>query len=291
MNFFFSVSEGIKGLRRIKGAALLAVLILSLSIAMVGMSAVVGWNGKKFVKFLRSQFDLTTFVVLDAPDEIIVKLGGDIGKIEGVRDVIYISPSQAARKFKKEFGEDVVDIVGTNPFPSSFIVRLSPEFGTAVDASYIASRIASMKGIEEVRYRKSLLVSVDRYVNILIGLSTVIGVIVLLAAVLISSYTIKLTIFAKRDLIWTMRLVGATDRFIRRPFIVEGLIEGFAAGVIGIGIIEAGYIVSGRLLKGYIPVEKVEVNNEIYAGMLVFGVILGWMSSSLSVRRYLKEKM
>lgn len=291
MNFFFSVSEGIKGLRRIKGAALLAVLILSLSIAMVGMSAVVGWNGKKFVKFLRSQFDLTTFVVLDAPDEIIVKLGGDIGKIEGVRDVIYISPSQAARKFKKEFGEDVVDIVGTNPFPSSFIVRLSPEFGTAVDASYIASRIASMKGIEEVRYRKSLLVSVDRYVNILIGLSTVIGVIVLLAAVLISSYTIKLTIFAKRDLIWTMRLVGATDRFIRRPFIVEGLIEGFAAGVIGIGIIEAGYIVSGRLLQGYIPVEKVEVNNEIYAGMLVFGVILGWMSSSLSVRRYLKEKM
>ncbi|MCH8288984.1 MAG: ABC transporter permease [Candidatus Marinimicrobia bacterium] len=291
MNFFFSVSEGIKGLRRIKGAALLAVLILSLSIAMVGMSAVVGWNGKKFVKFLRSQFDLTTFVVSDTPDEIIIQLGGEIGKIEGVRDVIYISPSQAARKFKKEFGEDVVDIVGTNPFPSSFIVRLSPEFGTAVDASYIASRIASMKGIEEVRYRKSLLVSVDRYVNILIGLSTVIGVIVLLAAVLISSYTIKLTIFAKRDLIWTMRLVGATDRFIRRPFIVEGLIEGFAAGVIGIGIIEAGYIIAGRLLQGYIPVEKVEVNNEIYAGMLVFGVILGWMSSSLSVRRYLKEKM
>ena len=291
MNFFFSVSEGIKGLRRIKGAALLAVLILSLSIAMVGMSAVVGWNGKKFVRFLRSQFDLTTFVVSDTPDEIIIQIGGEIGKIEGVRDVIYISPSQAARKFKMEFGEDVIDIVGTNPFPSSFIVRLSPEFGTAVDASYIASRIASMKGIEEVRYRKSLLVSVDRYINILIGLSTVIGVIVLLAAVLISSYTIKLTIFAKRDLIWTMRLVGATDRFIRRPFIVEGLIEGFAAGVIGIGIIEAGYIIAGRLLQGYIPVEKVEVNNEIYAGMLVFGVILGWMSSSLSVRRYLKEKM
>lgn len=291
MNFFFSVSEGIKGLRRIKGAALLAVLILSLSIATVGTSAVVGWNGKKFIKFLRSQFDLTTFVGLNTPDEIIIQLGREMGKIEGVSDVIYISPSQAARKFKKEFGEDVVDIVGTNPFPSSFIVRLSPEFGTAVDASYIASRIASMKGIEEVRYRKSLLVSVDRYINILVGLSAVIGFIVLFAAILISSYTIKLTILAKRDLIWTMRLVGATDSFIRRPFIVEGLIEGLAAGAIAIGIIEAGYMVSERLLKGYIPVEKVEVNNEIYAGMLVFGVILGWVSSSLSVRRYLKEKM
>jgi len=217
VSLFFSVSEGIKGLRRIKGAALLAVLILSLSIAMVGTSAVVGWNGKKFIKFLRSQFDLTTFVGLNTPDEIIIQLGREMGKIEGVRDVIYISPSQAARKFKKEFGEDVVDIVGTNPFPSSFIVRLSPEFGTAVDASYIASRIASMKGIEEVRYRKSLLVSVDRYINILIGLSAVIGFIVVLAAILISSYTIKLTILAKRDLIWTMRLVGATDRFIRSP--------------------------------------------------------------------------
>ena len=228
---------------------------------------------------------------LNTPDEIIIQLGREMGKIEGVSDVIYISPSQAARIFKKEFGEDVVDIVGTNPFPSSFIVRLSPEFGTAVDASYIASRIASMNGIEEVRYRKSLLVSVDRYINILIGLSAVIGFIVLLAAILISSYTIKLTILAKRDLIWTMRLVGATDKFIRRPFIVEGLIEGLAAGAIAIGIIEAGYMVSERLLKGYIPVEKVEVNNEIYAGMLIFGVILGWMGSSLSVRRYLKEKM
>ena len=291
MNFFFSVSEGIKGLRRIKGAALLAVLILSLSIAMVGTSAVVGWNGKKFIKFLRSQFDLTTFVELNTPDEIIIQLGREMGKIEGVSDVIYISPSQAARKFKKDFGEDVVEIVGTNPFPSSFIVRLSPEFGTAVDASYIASRIASLKGIEEVRYRKSLLVSVDRYINILIGLSAVIGFIVLFAAILISSYTIKLTILAKRDLIWTMRLVGATDSFIRRPFIVEGLIEGLAAGAIGIGIIEVGYKIAERLLKGYIPVEKVEINNEIYAGMLLFGMILGWMSSSLSVRRYLKETM
>ena len=291
MSFFFSVSEGIKGLRRVKGAALLAVLILSVSIAMVGTSAVVGWNGKKFVKFLRSQFDLTTFVGLNTPDEIIMQLGREMGNIEGVRDVIYISPAQAARKFKKEFGEDVVEIVGTNPFPSSFIVRLSPEFGTAVDASYIASRIASLKGIEEVRYRKSLLVSVDRYINILIGLSAVIGFIVLFAAILISSYTIKLTILAKRDLIWTMRLVGATDSFIRRPFIVVGLIEGLAAGVIGIGIIEVGYKIAERLLKGYIPVEKVEINNEIYAGMLLFGMILGWMSSSLSVRRYLKETM
>lgn len=291
MSFFFSIGEGFRGLRRVRGAAVLAVLILSLAITMVGTSAVVGWNGKKFVKFLRSQFDLTIFIKMETPDEDIIQLAKDVKKFEGVREVVYISPTQAARKFENEFGESVIDVLGANPFPSSFIVRLSPEFGSAVDASYIASRIAALNNIEEVRYRKSLLVSVDRYINILVGLASLIGSIVLISAILISSYTIKLTIFAKRDLIWTMRLVGATDSFVRRPFIVEGIVEGFMAGVLAVGFVEIGYKVASRLLRGYIPIDRVEINNEIYLGMLLFGVILGWFSSRISVSRFLKESM
>jgi len=287
VSFFFSISEGFRGLRRIRGAAVLAVLILSLAIAMVGTSAVVGWNGKKFVKFLRSQFDLTIFIKMETPDELIIQLAKDMGKMEGVSDVIYVSPS--ARKFENEFGESVLDVLGTNPFPSSFIVRLSPDFGTAIDASYIASRIADLNNIEEVRYRKSLLVSVDRYINILVGLASIIGSIILISAILISSYTIKLTIFAKRDLIWTMRLVGATDSFVRRPFLVEGMVEGLIAGIVAVGFVEIGYKIAARLLRDYIPIDRVEINNEIYLGMLLFGMTLGWFSSRLSVRRFLKE--
>ena len=291
MSFFFSLSEGLKNLRRVRGAAILAVLILSLAIATVGTAAVVGWNGQKFIKFLRSQFDLTVFVQLDTADDVVIQLAKDIGKIEGVRDLTYISPAQAARKFEKEFGENVMTILGTNPFPASFIVRVLPEFGTAVDASYIASRIANLKNIEEVRYRKSLLVIVDKYIKILIGAAMVVGFIVLFAAILISSYTIKLAIFAKRDLIWTMRLVGATDSFIRRPFVIEGMVEGLLAGIVAIGILEAAYRAAGFVLRGYLPLHRIEINNEIYLGMLLFGLFLGWFSSNISVRKYLREKM
>ena len=291
MSFFFSLSEGVKNLRRVRGAAFFATLILSLAITMVGTSAVVGWNGKKFIKFLRSQFDLTVFVRMDTADDIVIQLAKDIGKIEGVRDLTYISPDQAARKFEKDFGEDVMTILGTNPFPASFIVQISSEFGTAVDASYIASRIANLDNIEEVRYRKSLLVIVDRYIKILIGIAIIIGVIVLFAAILISSYTIKLAIFAKRDLIWTMRLVGATDSFIRRPFVVEGMVEGLLAGIIAVGILEVAYKAAGILLRGYLPLHRIEISNEIYLGMLLFGLFLGWFSSNISVRKYLKEKI
>jgi len=167
VSFFFSISEGLRNLRRVSGAAFLAVIILSLAITMVGTSVVVGWNGQKFIKFLRSQFDLTVFVQLDTADDAVIQLAKDIGKVEGVLDVTYISPAKAARKFEKEFGENVMTLLGTNPFPASFIVRISPEFGTAVDASYIASRIANLGNIEEVRYRKSLLIIVDKYIKIL----------------------------------------------------------------------------------------------------------------------------
>ena len=291
MSFFFSISEGVKNLRRVRGAAFVAVMILSLAITMVGTSAVVGWNGQKFIKFLRSQFDLTVFVRMDTADDIVIQLAKDIGKIEGVRDLTYISPAVAARKFEKDFGENVMTILGTNPFPASFIVKISPEFGTAVDASYIASRIANLNNIEEVRYRKSLLVIVDKYIKILIVIGIVVGLIVLFAAVLISSYTIKLAIFAKRDLIWTMRLVGATDSFIRRPFVVEGMVEGLLAGIIAVGILEAAYKVTGILLRGYLPLHRIEISNEIYIGMLLFGLFLGWFSSNISVRKYLREKI
>lgn len=291
MSFLFSISEGLKNLRRVRGAAFLAVIILSLAITMVGTSAVVGWNGKKFIKFLRSQFDLTVFVRMDTADDIVIQLAKDIGKIEGVRDLTYISPAAAARKFEKDFGENVMTILGTNPFPASFIVRVTPEFGTAVDASYIASRIANLNSIEEVRYRKSLLVIVDKYINVLIGVAIVVGFIVLFTAVLISSYTIKLAIFAKRDLIWTMRLVGATDSFIRRPFVVEGMVEGLLAGIIAVGFLEAAYKITGILLRGYLPLHKIEISNEIFIGMLLFGLFLGWFSSNISVRKYLREKI
>ncbi|MCH8304831.1 MAG: FtsX-like permease family protein [Candidatus Marinimicrobia bacterium] len=119
----------------------------------------------------------------------------------------------------------------------------------------------------------------------------VVGFIVLFAAILISSYTIKLAIFAKRDLIWTMRLVGATDSFIRRPFVVEGMVEGLLAGIVAIGILEVAYRAAGFVLRGYLPLHRIEINNEIYLGMLLFGLFLGWFSSNISVRKYLREKM
>ncbi len=291
MSFFFSISEGLKNLRRVSGATILAVLILTLAIAMVGTSFVVGRNGQKFIKYLRSQFDLTAFVQMETADEIVIQLVKDIGAIEGVRDVTYISPAQAARKFEKEFGEDVLTVLGTNPFPASVIIRILPEFGTAVDASYIASRIANLDKIEEVRYRKSLLVIVDKYIKILIGIALVVGFVVLSAAVLISSYTIKLAIFAKRNLIWTMRLVGATDSFIRRPFVIEGMVEGLIAGILAAGVLKVTYIAAGLLLRGYLPIIRIEIGNEVYLGMLVFGLFLGWFSSNISVRKYLREKM
>ena len=88
-----------------------------------------------------------------------------------------------------------------------------------------------------------------------------------------------------------MRLVGATDSFVRRPFIVEGIVEGLMAGVVAVGFVEIGYRIASRILREYIPIERVEVNSEIYIGMLLFGMTLGWFSSRLSVSRFLKESM
>ena len=207
--------------------------------------------------------------------------------IDGVESVDFISKDEAARIFRQEFGEDITQVLDFNPLPPSLKIRLKPDFRTAAAASAISDRVAAIEGIESVRYRKGLLELIDARTRAVHNLSLVLGVLISLSAVFLVSNTIRLAIYAKRRLIRTMELVGATKAFIRSPFLLEGMLQGLLGGLVASGILYILIEYTLRLLSpelsGY-----VQMSRTFYLAVVGTGMGLGFVGSAISVARFIR---
>jgi len=201
--------------------------------------------------------------------------------------VEFISKDEAARIFRQEFGEDITQVLDFNPLPPSLKIRLKPDFRTAAAASTISDRVAAVEGIESVRYRKGLLELIDARTRAVHNLSLVLGVLISLSAVFLVSNTIRLAIYAKRRLIRTMELVGATKAFIRSPFLLEGMLQGLLGGLVASGILYILIEYTLRLLSpelsGY-----VQMSRTFYLAVVGTGMGLGFVGSAISVARFIR---
>lgn len=211
-------------------------------------------------------------------------------RVPGITNATFISKEEAAIIFKKEFGEDINTVLDFNPLPPSFKLQLDQEYKNSDSARIVHAKLLQVNGVDDVVYRKTLLEILDRRVKMFIGASVAIGATLLIAAIFLVSNTIRLTIYAKRKMITTMKLVGATRGFIRMPFLIEGMLHGLFGGALSAGLIW-GII---YLAKTFVSTEISEfftVEIYFYATMIGFGVILGLLGSGWSVKRFISENI
>jgi cell division transport system permease protein len=148
--------------------------------------------------------------------------------------------------------------------------------------------LTRVEGVDDVVYRKALLEILDRRVKIFIGASVAIGLTLLIAAIFLVSNTIRLTIYAKRKMITTMKLVGATRGFIRMPFLIEGMLHGMLGGGLSAGLIWSIIFLAKRFVSAELS-EFFAVELYFYVLMISFGMILGLLGSGWSVKRFISE--
>ena len=178
-------------------------------------------------------------------------------------------------------------VLDFNPLPPSLKVRLKPDFRTGSAANTISDRIAAIDGIESVRYRKGLLELIDQRTKAVHNLSLGLGLLISLSAIFLVSNTIRLAIYAKRKLIRTMELVGATQAFIRFPFLLEGMIQGLLGGLVASGIL---YILIEHTLRLLSPEPPgyVQMTRSFYFAVIAAGAGLGLLGSAISVARFIR---
>jgi cell division transport system permease protein len=207
-----------------------------------------------------------------------------------IQDVSYISKDSAAAIFEKEFGSGGSSLAKLNFLPASFRLKINPDVELAKVDSLVGS-IKDYRGVDEVKFNQGLLQLLETRFKTVATVGVGIGFLILLAAVILVFNTIRLTIYAKRKLIKAMKLVGATNAFIRRPFVVEGLIQGIIAGLLSIGFM---YLAFQYLLPAYIPqfgVLEWPYGRWYYlcGAMILLAVLMGFWGSQWAARRFIKK--
>lgn len=279
----YSIREGIEGFRRAPFSCFVSLSTVALALTMLGVFAAASLNLNRLAAALQQRITFELFIVDTLEGAAIAELEKQIRSIPGVATVEFVSKEAAAQVIKEEFGADVLEILGENPLPASFRVALAPRSRSAPVAESVAARLRALKGVSEVVYRAELFRLLDRYFQLAITIDVVVGLALVLGSVLVVFNTIRLIIHAKRQIIGTMKLVGATPGFIRRPFLVEGMLQGGGGGAMAVFFLW----VLVRLASLEAP-HLLVLPRLFYPSILAAGIGLGWMGSLVAVRRLLK---
>ncbi|MCK9409604.1 MAG: permease-like cell division protein FtsX [Bacteriovoracaceae bacterium] len=288
MAIFYTVKEGFSGFKRARLSSVITIFTMTISLLLLGLFAIIYRNTNSIIQSFRDKVEMEVFIAAETDSTHIDSIKTALLNVPGIAGAKYISKTDAARIFKKEFGEDINSVLDFNPLPASFKLRLTAEYKNSDSAHTVHATLSGIEGVDDVVYRKTLLEILDRRVKIFIGASAAIGMTLLIAAIFLVSNTIRLTIYAKRKMITTMKLVGATRGFIRMPFLIEGMLHGLLGGLLSAGLIWSIVFLARKFVSAEMS-EFFAVEILFYGVMVAVGMLLGLLGSGWSVKRFITE--
>ena len=283
--------EALLAFRRTRTLSILSVTTIAFALFVTGLFFLVALNLRTALRQVAERVQVVAFVKRDTPSQQVSTALGDIAVFPEVLDVQYVSESEALARAQRDLTEfqEVYKDLEVNPLPSSIEVTLKPEFRNASHAAAVAERLKAFEFVDEVKYGQDWVQRLDSLRDIagLIGLA--VGFAFALVSIVIIGVTIRITVLQRAREIHIMRLVGATDWFIRGPFLVEGAIKGLLGGALAVilcatvfALFRAQKIGLGGGLQ-FFGVGEALI-------LLVFGVLLGFGGSLVSVGRHLQDE-
>ncbi len=277
--------EGGKNLRRARGGTWLSVLSIALSLWLVGLFFLGAWNGWQTLQSLKDRLEMQVFLLDTVGLEQAHQLRKELLAIPGVDSVAFVSRYDAMQQFQKEFGENILDVLGENPLPASFRIKLKPDYHSREKVDAIMARIKKHPEVEDVTYRYDLLTLIEKYLKIFFGVGMFLGAVVAIVSLVLISNTVRMAILSRREEIQIMRLVGATPGFVRRPFLVQGGYLGVLGTAVALFFLDIT-LWGARHLLGV----TIQNTREIFALLALWGIVLGFWGSWRATGKYLKEK-
>lgn len=289
MSFSYMIKEGAAGLSRARLAAFTSIFSLFLAVLLIGVLARIGFNAFEVAQMLRQQVEVEVYLQ-NVDSQTSNELRQRIESEQFVEELSYISRDSASRIFQYEFGMGAEALADLNFLPASFRLKISDEASVAqVDS--LVQVVAGYHGVDEVQFNMALLELLEARTDQLVMGGSIIGAFIMFIAMILVFNTIRLTIYAKRDLIRAMKLVGATNGFIRRPFLVEGILQGIIAGGIAATFI---YILFDWGVPRYLP--QLGVLNWpfgrwyfLIGGVMILAMTMGWWGSRWAARKFIKD--
>lgn len=270
--------------RRMKVAAVVSTLIMSVALLMLALFTLITVNLQSVAHTFQNEIELVVFLNDAHTVEDVQILQQRLLDHHGVESVSYVSKSEAMAEFKAQLGadSDLLDVLEENPLPASLRVRMADWARTSEKLELTAAWLREVENVEEVRYGDLWVQRLENYVDVFLLLDLLVGAIVAVSALFVISNTVRLTVLARARSIEIQRLVGATDWFIRTPFVVEAAIQGAAAALIAMGILWLVHSYATRFVGPLLFYDRSQV-----AGFVALCAIVSALGSMSSLRRFL----
>lgn len=287
-NFF---GDAFKSLKRNKTISIASMITVSATLFIFGIFLLLALNINKGVDTVESKVEIKVYLKEDITLSDQKNIENTLKSSDGVKEVVFESKSEALDKFKEQLKENKRLLSGydstKNPLPSSFIVRLEkPEF-----ADSVGEKVKDITGVDDIVNDKELTKKIVAISSTVKWAGVVLFVILIVVSLFLIGNTIKLTVFSRKREIGIMKFVGATDWFIRWPFIIEGMIIGLIGAIISDVLLYYGYkftylkvtqslITNGMVLPNYISATMIWQ-------FLIAGIFIGAVGSFISLRKFL----
>jgi cell division transport system permease protein len=290
---FSSVGRAVANLRQSWLISSITVGIISICLFLVGGYVLLTHNLQGVLETWKEEVRITIYLRDGFPDQDILAFQDRLSSLPQVLSVAYISKEQALEEFTAMLADDKVLVSGleVNPLPASLRITLPDKSRNMEGVKAVLPAIGDDPLVQEIQYGKEWLGRLDRVLDLLRLGSVVLGLALSLAAVFIISNTIKITVMARKEELEIMRMVGATEGFIRLPFLVEGVIQGLAGAVVSLGLLATVHsLIVTRADQPFLKVLHVESFKFLplaaIAAILLAGMLLGGLGSLASVGRH-----
>ncbi|MCX7781199.1 MAG: permease-like cell division protein FtsX [Negativicutes bacterium] len=287
----YFVREAVSSLRHNGLMSIASVSTVALSLLILGLFLILVLNLNNMASVLESQVQISVYLHDNLNDREIREIGTRITKLPGVTQVTFVSRDEALQRFKQRLGEQqglLAALGDNNPLPNSFEVKVDqPE-----RVKQVAQAAGQLKGVENTRFGQEIIEQLFNLTKMVRIFGFVLIIFLALAATFIISNTIRITVFARRKEIAIMKYVGATDWFIRWPFLIEGMILGFGGALIAVLLLSRAYgalaaeVYASLAFMPLIPKYPFITNLSIV--LLLVGTSIGALGSTISLRRFMK---
>lgn len=270
---------------------LTTIISISMVLFLVGLITTLALTTKQASDFVKENIQFTIVLEDSITNPDLQMLETRLKTAPYVKSTKLISKERALQELSNELGEMPEDILGYNPLKASIEVNASADYANAKSMENIRKELSQYDGVSEVIYQKETMEDVNSNIQVVQIVLAAVAILMLVISIGLINLTIRLHLYSKRFIINTMKLVGATSWFIRRPFVVKGLIDGLVAAIISSAVLESGlYYV--QQYYGFALFDLVSEQNVILTVgvMVIFGMSISMISSMMAVGRYLHLK-
>ena len=284
----FLLSESFRALFRAKLPAAISSITIAIALVIFSLAYFSYVNLLGYSYKFKSKYRIEVFFHNDLATDDARELFNTILISDGIEQGEFIDKEKASELFKSYFHEDINEIIGENPLPMGGRYDIATDYRNSNKMRRMVREIRRLEGVDVASFQQGIISRVDSIVENILGISMVFGIAIFIIAVILVSNTIRLIIHAKQETIETMHLLGATNSFIRFPFVVEGIIQGVLGAGFSLLILYLLRSLQSYLLEPLVKISLVEPANLI-AYNVIFGLLLALIGSYRGISKYLPQ--